>query len=139
MRGRASPRQPHGSDTPGPGAHEVKSALTDGPKYSVSVPQSPRFYQKSFVPGPGQYSQDSKAAISPGGHIGKGKRSTSFEALQRRPFPHDTPGPGAHDVKGHISKNGSYTPRGHQFTPNRRDQGAPDRSPGPGAYGCHYT
>eukprot|EP00927_Polykrikos_kofoidii_P067331 TRINITY_DN62831_c0_g1_i1.p1 TRINITY_DN62831_c0_g1~~TRINITY_DN62831_c0_g1_i1.p1 ORF type:complete len:356 (-),score=13.92 TRINITY_DN62831_c0_g1_i1:38-1105(-) len=131
MAKKATSPRSRSIDSPGPGAHQLRSSFGDGPKYSMrSTPSTPRI----FVPGPGSYEFGgfgaSSGRQSPRWSIGNSPRKQSPESL--RPC---TPGPGQYEKQHHLSigKDGPKFSHGSPHRPNYRCT-----TPGPGSYGGHW-
>lgn len=130
MTPRRNPDTKVKTDVPGPGAHQIKSHIGEGPKYSASS-RVVEFKQNSG-PGPSDYEQGDRLTL------GKTPR-WGFGTSQRLDAPMEkahaaTPGPGTYLL-------GSAVGDGPRFSMKARPMGSrgKDVSPGPGAYGGHFT
>jgi len=115
-------------DLPGPGSHDVKNTLGDGPKYSAS-PR--RMDHKNLLgPGPGEYdgSDTAVAGKQPRWGFGTAQRPETANSSHA-----GTPGPGAYLMASAVGAGPKYSMQ------SRRGGPRPHPSPGPGAHGGHYS
>jgi len=115
---------------PGPGTHNVGTAIGSGPKYSAASRQADA--NRAIAPGPGAYD------MTDNGVAGKTPRwgfGTSIRPNTTSPSAATTPGPGAYG-----SVNSVVGSEGPKFSFKARLP-APRQhpSPGPGAHGGHYS
>jgi hypothetical protein len=104
---------------PGPGNYEIKSLVSEGPKYSLKGRE--KLAERAFSPGPGQYEISRNHLESTFIHSFT-KEQRSFSAGK------DTsPGPGAYEIKQDASP-------GIKFTSETRGKVVIPNVPGPGAY-----
>jgi len=116
-------------DQPGPGTHDTKTHLGNGPKYSAS-PRRSECAKRGQGPGPGEYDQADAATAGkqPKWGFGTSQRPETANSTHAT-----TPGPGAY-VMGHTVGGGAkYSMQ------SRRSGPRPHPSPGPGAHGGHYS
>ncbi|CAI2384789.1 unnamed protein product [Moneuplotes crassus] len=100
-------------DMPGPGNYEDKTALGEGPQYSMYQKRDQRIEQ---TPGPGDY--ESKQAKGKGVSIGQKFKQRDLE---------DMPGPGNYEDKSHIQE-------GPQYSMYQKREQRIEQTPGPGDY-----
>ncbi|OMJ75189.1 hypothetical protein SteCoe_25740 [Stentor coeruleus] len=116
-----APRISHSKITqlPGPGNYEIKSLISEGPKYSLKGRE--KLTERAFSPGPGQYNINKDHLESKFIHTFT-KEKRSFSAGKD-----SSPGPGAYEIKLELN-------HGIKFTSETRGKVVVPKIPGPGAY-----
>eukprot|EP00928_Gymnodinium_smaydae_P053541 TRINITY_DN37510_c0_g1_i1.p1 TRINITY_DN37510_c0_g1~~TRINITY_DN37510_c0_g1_i1.p1 ORF type:complete len:244 (+),score=16.72 TRINITY_DN37510_c0_g1_i1:167-898(+) len=127
-----TPRRPargkEQKDYPGPGAHDLKSTIGAGPKFTAI---SRRILdKKDHVPGPGEYEQVDNPVAEKNPSWGFGTASRPDTASRSN---HATPGPGDYITASAVGEGPKYSMQA------RRVGQRPAPSPGPGAHGGQYT
>jgi len=115
-----------GEDQPGPGAHELKPFVGEGPKFTHSHRLETK---KTDAPGPGEYNILDEAVCEkqPKWRFGSCRR----EDTQAKRM--NTPGPGTYAMANKMGEGPQYSMR------SRRAPKLPPDTPGPGAHGGHYN
>mmetsp|Transcript_80872 Transcript_80872/g.228934 ORF Transcript_80872/g.228934 Transcript_80872/m.228934 type:complete len:242 (+) Transcript_80872:1-726(+) len=125
---RRSARPPLARELPGPGAHELKSFIGEGPKFSAST--RGQEFRKGSRPGPGDYDHVDN-------HVAEKHPSWGFGTSTRpdaRSSQHQgTPGPGAYMTNTKVGEGPKYSMKARLQGPRLQQM------PGPGAHGGHYT
>mmetsp|Transcript_85743 Transcript_85743/g.239756 ORF Transcript_85743/g.239756 Transcript_85743/m.239756 type:complete len:245 (+) Transcript_85743:90-824(+) len=128
-----TPRRPgmvprDAKDFPGPGAHDLKTRIGEGPRSSIS-PRRP-LVTRGGVPGPGEYDQLDQftAEKTPSWGFGTSQRPDTAGSVHAA-----TPGPGAYIMATVVGEGPKYSMQARKTEPR------PQLSPGPGAHGGHYT
>lgn len=125
---RKNPQLSGSADVPGPGAHDIRSRLGEGPKFTVS--HRGDHPEKDSGPGPVDYDAVDKA-------IAEGKPQWGFGTQHRMDAVGKgqmaTPGPGAYIVSTVVGEGPKYSMKSRYGNPR------PYPSPGPGAHGGHYS
>ena len=120
IKGKGS-GQRYTTDAPGPGQYSDGFKKHHGPTYSMGGKLSKSFYvDKSALPGPGQYKQDTSLGKK-GGYIGgrpQDKRKNNV------------PGPGQYSMRSTFSNKGAGFGSGKRSSPMLRSV----QMPGPGQY-----
>lgn len=127
---RPDHRQKKKEDMPGPGAHEVRGQLGQGPKYTVSPRRQDPQLRRGLQPGPGEYDQEDRATSHkpPTWGFGTSSRPDSAGNINAA-----TPGPGAYAQGTKVGQGPKYSMQ------SRRLGVRAQPSPGPGAHGGHYS
>eukprot|EP00811_Abedinium_folium_P002305 NODE_12111_length_1245_cov_7.056351.p1 GENE.NODE_12111_length_1245_cov_7.056351~~NODE_12111_length_1245_cov_7.056351.p1 ORF type:complete len:233 (-),score=34.18 NODE_12111_length_1245_cov_7.056351:416-1114(-) len=126
-----TPRRPNRRrdvDAPGPGAHEMRTHIGEGPKYT----HAPRWNESKaqMIPGPGEYEQCSDATQEkqPNWCFGTSQRPGSGAG-----GPGSTPGPGAYANVTSVGEGPKYSML------SKRTPAHVAPTPGPGAHVGHYS
>lgn len=114
-------------EMPGPGNHDIKCTIGQGPKYSASSRWRER---ATHGPGPGEYNQEDTAVVAGKPRWGFGTSERPNTTLNVNSI---TPGPGAYLMPPSVGKGPKYSMQ------SRRSDTRPSCSPGPGAHGGHYS
>eukprot|EP00929_Paragymnodinium_shiwhaense_P034918 TRINITY_DN18950_c0_g1_i1.p1 TRINITY_DN18950_c0_g1~~TRINITY_DN18950_c0_g1_i1.p1 ORF type:complete len:240 (+),score=17.01 TRINITY_DN18950_c0_g1_i1:110-829(+) len=125
---RRNTRARDAGEFPGPGAHDLRSSIGGGPKFSASPRRN--VDRSEHVPGPGEYDQADVAVVEkpPRWGFGTSQRPDTANSAHSA-----TPGPGAYLM-------GSAVGEGPKFSMQARRRGPRIQpSPGPGAHGGQYT
>lgn len=127
---RRPTRPPESLEIPGPGAHDTKTSIGQGPKFSACSRRDGRSHRN--VPGPGQYEQ----AVTPFSDRDTTQPRWGFGTSSRpqsRVCTSTTPGPGAYGCSTIVGE-------GPKFSIAARPASRKlDDIPGPGAHGGQWT
>merc|ERR1711879_1114135 len=110
------------------GAHDIRTTVGEGPKFSASPRRGDS--KKITGPGPGEYIQGDHATAEKQPHWGFG---TSQRPDTANSVHSHTPGPGAYTLGWSVGEGPKFSMQARRLNARMHP------SPGPGAHGGHYS